>query len=148
MQIEVWKLIFIVNFSVLDFFKFASRMPQTPLILVSSVPMDPPRFFFFFKQFSGSGYWNSYSSQLWHRVTLLWLLLIGWKVCCTCTRICFAAVPEYIYIYIFFFFFFFFFFFTEVSQLTVAVRWLGTFANILFFEHQNDIFNAISKITK
>ena len=24
-------------------------------------------------------------------------------------------------------------FFTEVSQLTVAVRWLGTFANILFF---------------
>ena len=29
MQIEVRKLIFIMNFGVLDFFKFASRMPQT-----------------------------------------------------------------------------------------------------------------------
>ena len=28
MQIEGTKLIFIMNFSVLDFFKFASRMPQ------------------------------------------------------------------------------------------------------------------------
>ena len=36
MQIEVRKLIFIMNFSVLDFFKFASRMPQTALILVST----------------------------------------------------------------------------------------------------------------
>ena len=33
-QIEVRKLIFIMNFSVLDFFKFASRMPQTAQILV------------------------------------------------------------------------------------------------------------------
>ena len=35
-QIEVRKLIFIMNFSVLDFFKFASRMPQTAQILVST----------------------------------------------------------------------------------------------------------------
>ena len=28
MQIEGTKLIFVMNFSVLDFFKFASRMPQ------------------------------------------------------------------------------------------------------------------------
>ena len=48
MQIEVRKLIFIMNFSVLDFFKFASRMPQTAQILVStfeifwgSMPPDP-----------------------------------------------------------------------------------------------------------
>ena len=34
MQIEVRKLIFIMNFSVLDFFEFASRMPQTAQILV------------------------------------------------------------------------------------------------------------------
>ena len=32
--------------------------------------------------------------------------------------------------------------------LTVTVRWLGNFANILFFEHQNDIFNAILRMTK
>ena len=49
MQIEVRKLRFIMNFSVLDFFKFASRMPQTAQILVStfkifrgSMPPDPP----------------------------------------------------------------------------------------------------------
>ena len=36
MQIEVRKLIFIMNCSVLDFFKFASRMPQTAQILVST----------------------------------------------------------------------------------------------------------------
>ena len=36
MQIEVRKLIFIMNFSVLDFFKFATRMPQTAQILVST----------------------------------------------------------------------------------------------------------------
>ena len=66
-------------------------------------------------------------------MTFLWLLPIGWKVCCTCTRIYVAAVPESLSLYLSFFFFFFFFFFTEVSQLTVAVRWLGTFANILFF---------------
>ena len=54
-QIEVRKLIFIMNFSVLDFFKFASRMPQTAQILVStfkifrgSMPPDPPRYFLFF----------------------------------------------------------------------------------------------------
>ena len=28
MQIEGTRLIFVMNFSVLDFFKFASRMPQ------------------------------------------------------------------------------------------------------------------------
>ena len=34
MQIEGRKLIFIMNFSVLDFFKFASRIPQIVQILV------------------------------------------------------------------------------------------------------------------
>ena len=34
MQTEGRKLIFIMNFSVLDFFKFASRMPQIAQILV------------------------------------------------------------------------------------------------------------------
>ena len=55
MQIEVRKLIFITNFSVLDFFKFASRMPQTAQILVSafkffrgSMPPDLPTYFLFF----------------------------------------------------------------------------------------------------
>ena len=49
MQIEGRKLIFVMNFSVLDFFKFASRMPQIAQILVStfkifqgSMPPDPP----------------------------------------------------------------------------------------------------------
>ena len=36
MQIEGTKLIFIMNISVLDFFKFASRMPQIAQILVST----------------------------------------------------------------------------------------------------------------
>ena len=36
MQIEGRKLMFILNFSVLDFFKVASRMPQTAQILVST----------------------------------------------------------------------------------------------------------------
>ena len=36
MQIEVTKLIFIINFSVLDFFKFASRMPQIAQVLVAT----------------------------------------------------------------------------------------------------------------
>ena len=36
MQIEGRKLIFIMNFSVLDFFIFASRMPQIAHILVST----------------------------------------------------------------------------------------------------------------
>ena len=59
-QIEVRKLIFIMNFSVLDFFKFASRMPQTAQILVStfkifrgSMPPDPPRYFLFLFPLSG-----------------------------------------------------------------------------------------------
>ena len=64
------------------------------------------------------------------------MLYLYQNIFCCCTRI---YIYIYIYIYIFFFFFFFL---TEVSQLTVAVRWLGTFANILgFFYHQNDIFN-------
>ena len=61
MQIEGKKLIFIMNFSVLDFFKFASRMPQIAQILVftfkifqGSMPPDPPRIFFFLN-----------SSRLW-----------------------------------------------------------------------------------
>ena len=55
MQIEGTKLIFIINIDVLDFFKFASRMPQIAQILVStfkifrgSMPPDPPRNFLFF----------------------------------------------------------------------------------------------------
>ena len=58
MQIKVRKLIFIMNFSVLDFFKVASRMPQTAQILVSTfkifpggrgdMPPEPPRYFPFF----------------------------------------------------------------------------------------------------
>ena len=43
MQIEVRKLIFIMNFSVLDFFKFVSRMPQTAQIL--GPPLDISFFF-------------------------------------------------------------------------------------------------------
>ena len=45
MQIEGTKLIFIINISVLDFFKFASRMPQIAQILVST-----------FKIFRGGGH--------------------------------------------------------------------------------------------
>ena len=41
MQIEGRKLIFIMNFSVLDFFKFASRMPQITQILVSTFNIFP-----------------------------------------------------------------------------------------------------------
>ena len=59
MQIEGTKLIFITNISVLDFFKFASRMPQIAQILVltfkifrggagGGMPPDPPRNFLFF----------------------------------------------------------------------------------------------------
>ena len=44
MQIEGTKLIFIMNISVADFFKFASRMPQIAQILVST-----------FKFFCGGG---------------------------------------------------------------------------------------------
>ena len=55
MQIEGTNLIFIMNFSVLDFFKFAPRMPQIAQMLVSTfkifrgrVPPDPHRNFLFF----------------------------------------------------------------------------------------------------
>ena len=55
MQIEGAELIFIMNISVLDFFKFASRMPQIAQILVSTfkifrgtMPQEPPRNFLFF----------------------------------------------------------------------------------------------------
>ena len=59
MQTEGTKLIFIINISVLDFFKFASRMPQIAHILVSTfkifpggMPLDPPRnFLFLLEQF-------------------------------------------------------------------------------------------------
>ena len=56
MQIEGRKLISIMNFSVLDFFKFASRMPQIAQILVSTFKNflrehaprpDSPRYFLF-----------------------------------------------------------------------------------------------------
>ena len=55
MQIEGTKLVFIMDISVLDFCKFASRMPQIAQILVSTfkifqegLPPDPPRNFLFF----------------------------------------------------------------------------------------------------
>ena len=55
MQIEGRKLIFIMNFSVLNFFKFASRMLQIAQILVSTFKSfpgghapGPPRYFLFF----------------------------------------------------------------------------------------------------
>ena len=68
MQIEGGKFIFIMNFRVLDFFKFASRMPQIAQILVSTFKIfsggwrgcggggggggghapGPPRYFLFF----------------------------------------------------------------------------------------------------
>ena len=41
MQIEGRKLIFIMNFSVLEFFKVASRMPQIAQILVSTFTNFP-----------------------------------------------------------------------------------------------------------
>ena len=40
MQIEGTKLIFVMNFSVLHFFKFASRVPQIAKILVSTVKVS------------------------------------------------------------------------------------------------------------
>ena len=61
MQIEGTKLILIINFSVLDFFKFASRMPGIAQILVltfkifwGSMPPDPLENFSFFFFFSNS----------------------------------------------------------------------------------------------
>ena len=50
MQFEGTELIFIMNFSALGFFKFASRMPEIAQILVST----PPRNFLFFFFFSNS----------------------------------------------------------------------------------------------
>ena len=38
MQIEGTKLIYFTNFSVQDFFKFVSKMPQIAQILVSTFP--------------------------------------------------------------------------------------------------------------
>ena len=67
-QIEGTELIFIMNFSVLDFFKFASRMPQIVQILVSTfnnfwgweggIPLNLPRNFLFFFM-SNSRLWHS-----------------------------------------------------------------------------------------
>ena len=48
MQIEGTKLMFVMNFSVLHFFKFASRTPQITQILVST--------FKFFRGGGGGGY--------------------------------------------------------------------------------------------
>ena len=61
MQIEGTKLILVLNFCVLDFFKFASRMPQFAQILVSTfklfreeggggggIPLDPLQISCFF----------------------------------------------------------------------------------------------------
>ena len=55
MQIEGTKLMFIMNFGELDYFKFAPRMPQIVQTLVSSfktfrgsVPPNPTRNFLFF----------------------------------------------------------------------------------------------------
>ena len=70
MQIEGTKLIFIMNFSVLEFFKFASRIPQIIQILVSTFkifqgrwgrgacPQSPVEIssFFFSLVVPGSGY--------------------------------------------------------------------------------------------
>ena len=51
-----------MNFSVLDFFRFTSRMPQIAQILVSTfkifrggIPLDPPRNFFFFNSLAVPG---------------------------------------------------------------------------------------------
>ena len=84
MQIEVRKLIFITNFSVLDFFKFASRMPQTAQILVStfkifcgSTPPDPPRYFLFFFFFSNS-------QDLSTRIPILLNFDTEWLCFCCC----------------------------------------------------------------
>ena len=61
MQIEGTKLILVLNFSVLDFFKFAAGMPPIAQISVSTfkiflggrggevvMPLDPSRNFLFF----------------------------------------------------------------------------------------------------
>ena len=80
LQIEGTKLIFIMNISGLDFFKFASRMPQIAQILVStfkifwwSVPPDPLKIssFFFHEQFQALLY---LSSRDYEKAVLLLLL--------------------------------------------------------------------------
>ena len=52
MQTDGTKLIFVMNFSVPDFFKFASRLPQIAQILVSTFKIVRPhphrKFFIFF----------------------------------------------------------------------------------------------------
>ena len=70
MQIEGTKLIFIIN-SVLDFFKFASRMPQIAQILVSTFKIfpgghapGPPWKFPLFFSLSSSRLWNMEFLQL------------------------------------------------------------------------------------
>ena len=64
MQIEGTKLIFIMNFSVLDFLKFASTMPQIAQMLVSifkifwgRIPPNPPENFLFFFSLAISRLW-------------------------------------------------------------------------------------------
>ena len=73
-----------------------------------------------------------------------WLLLILWQV-----EKYAVPVPEYIlllyqnilwYMYLLVHIVFVRNIPTFGELLTVAVRWLQTFANILFYEHQNDIF--------
>ena len=109
-QIEVRKLIFIMNFSVLDFFKFASRMPQTAQILVSTFKIfrgsmlpDPPRYFLFFFfpvwviKFLFFSTLTQSDFPLVVANRLKSMLYLYQNIFCCCTRI-------YIYIYIFFFF--------------------------------------------
>ena len=62
MQTEGTTLILIINFSVLDFFKFASRMPEIAQILVSTFKIfrqggGGPRNFLFFFFISNSRLW-------------------------------------------------------------------------------------------
>ena len=121
MLIEVWKLIFVINFSVLDFFKFTSRMPQTAQILVSTFKIfsgehapGPPYIFplilFFFSNSQDLGtkflFFSTLTQSDFPLVVadrLKSMLYLYQNIFCCCTRI-------YIYIYIFFFFFFFFFY--------------------------------------
>ena len=69
MQTDSIKLIFVMNFSMLDFFKYASRMPQIAQILVSTFKFSgPPR--------------NWYHVSYCHCITgILHLLLVCWLVC-------------------------------------------------------------------
>ena len=63
-KLRVQNWIFIMNFSVLDFFKFTSRMPQIAHILVSTfkivwggIPLDPLEISSFFFVISNSRLW-------------------------------------------------------------------------------------------